>query len=150
MQHLNWVLKSFSELTTSELYTLLQLRSEVFVVEQTCIYQDIDNKDLKCHHLMGLDETGKLVAYARIVPPGISFEEASIGRVLTAFAVRKKKYGIELLAKSIEATRKLYPNQNIRIGAQTYLIRFYNSFGFVEQGEPYDEDGIEHIEMLLK
>lgn len=149
MSRLNWVLKSFSDLTTTELYTILQLRSEVFVVEQRCIYQDIDNKDQSCHHLMGLDQTGKLIAYARIVPPGISFNEASIGRVLTSFDVRRKQYGIELLKISIEQTRKLYPNHSIRIGAQTYLIRFYNSFGFIEQGESYDEDGIEHIEMLL-
>lgn len=151
MEKLTWNLKWFEELSPAELYELLQVRSEVFVIEQQCIYPDMDNKDKKCLHLMGRNaENGTLVAYSRIVPPGISYTEPSIGRVLTAPSVRSLSYGKELLEQSIAATRKMYPQQSIRIGAQTYLIRFYHSFGFQEVGEVYDEDGIDHIEMILK
>ena len=150
MEELNWKLVKFDDLSVHELYEVLRLRAEVFVIEQNCIYEDHDNKDQKCHHLMGYSKIdGKLIVYSRLVPPGVSYTEPSIGRVLTSLENRKNKYGIALLNKSIAEITKIYPNTNIRIGAQTYLIRFYNSFGFVEQGEPYDEDGIEHIEMLL-
>lgn len=150
MEELYWKLVKFDDLSVHELYEILRLRAEVFVIEQNCIYEDHDNKDQKCHHLMGYSKTdGKLVAYSRLVPPGVSYEEPSIGRVLTSFENRKNKFGIALLNKTIAEITKIYPNTNIRIGAQTYLIRFYNSFGFVEQGEAYDEDGIEHIEMVL-
>lgn len=149
MDQLNWICAHFSSLTVDELYELLQVRADVFVIEQQCIYKDLDDKDRNCYHLLGKNrETGKLEAYSRIVPPGISYEEPSIGRILTTQSSRGNNLGKELLEKSIGETQKLYPNHPIRIGAQTYLIRFYNSFGFVEQGEPYDEDGIEHIEMV--
>lgn len=149
MNQLSWTCTHFSSLTVGELYELLQVRSDVFVIEQQCIYPDLDNKDQKCFHLMGrIPETGELAAYARIVPAGISYEEPSIGRVLTALKFRSNKFGKELLQHSIEAVESHYPNQPIRIGAQTYLRAFYTSFGFAEVGEPYDEDGIEHIEMV--
>lgn len=148
---LTWMTKHFSELTSAELYEILQLRSDVFVIEQQCIYRDSDDKDQRCYHLLGrIEETGELAAYSRIVPPGVSYEEPSIGRVLTALKYRKNSFGRELMRKSIEETQKFYSNQPIRIGAQTYLTKFYTSLGFVRQGKPYDEDGIEHIEMVLK
>jgi ElaA protein len=134
----------------SELYEILQLRSDVFVIEQECIYRDLDDKDQKCYHLMGfIEDTDQCVAYSRIVPPHISYEEPSIGRVLTALDYRKHQFGKELMQVSISEIKKRYPNQSIRISAQVYLIKFYNSFGFKEIGESYDEDGIEHIEMRL-
>lgn len=149
MHPLNWTIRHFSSLTVNELYELLQLRSDVFVIEQQCIYRDPDDKDQHCYHLMGrIPETGELAAYARIVPPGISYEEPSIGRVLTALKHRRSQFGKALMQRSIEAVQTYYPDQPIRIGAQTYLLAFYNSCGFVETGEPYDEDGIEHIEMV--
>lgn len=149
MHPLNWTIQHFSSLTVNELYEILQVRSDVFVIEQQCIYPDLDNKDQKCYHLMGrIPETGELAAYARIVPPGVSYEEPSIGRVLTAGKHRRNKFGKALMQRSIEAVQALYPDQSIRIGAQTYLLTFYNSCGFVETGDAYDEDGIEHIEMV--
>lgn len=150
MEQLTWNLKPFEELSPTELYELLQLRSEVFVIEQQCIYPDMDNKDQKCLHLIGRNAEKVLVAYSRIVPPGVSYAEPSIGRVLTASSVRRLNHGKELLEQSIAATQKRYPQQAIRIGAQTYLIRFYHSFGFREVGDVYDEDGIDHIEMILQ
>lgn len=140
----------FSSLSPKDLYELLQLRSDVFIIEQNCIYRDLDDKDYKCHHLLGrMEETGELIACSRIVPPGVSYKEPSIGRVATALKYRRHKLGRTLMQRSIDEVKLLYPNQSIRISAQFYLIDFYASFGFVVQGESYDEDGIEHIEMLL-
>lgn len=146
-----WTIEYFSELTSTELYEIIQLRSDVFVIEQECIYRDLDDKDRSCYHLIGrIQETNEFAAYSRIVPPGVSYEEPSIGRVLTALKHRKNNFGRQLMQKSIQETKRLYPNQSIRIGAQTYLTKFYTSLGFVEQGRPYDEDGIEHVEMVLE
>lgn len=149
MKTVIWSLSSFESLSASELYALLQLRSDVFVIEQQCIYRDLDDKDKQCHHLLGYTQTGELAAYSRIVPPTVSYHEPSIGRVLTNPTYRGKNLGKELMQKSIEEIRKMFPNQAIRISAQLYLLNFYRSFGFVEVGESYDEDGIEHIEMVL-
>lgn len=145
---LNWTYKSFDELSKLELYTILKLRSEVFIIEQHCNYQDVDGKDLKCHHLMAWDGDN-LVAYTRILPPGISFAEASIGRVLTSPRYRRIGAGITLMQKSIEKVYETYGKQPIRIGAQLYLKKFYESFGFVKDSDEYLEDEIPHIEMLL-
>jgi ElaA protein len=145
--NLNWVYKPFSELSSIELYAILQLRSEVFVVEQNCVYQDIDGKDLKSYHLMGFDENN-LVAYSRLLPQGLSFTEASIGRVITSPAHRAKGHGISLLENSIPRCCETFQAKQIRIGAQVYLRKFYESFGFIAQGEEFLEDGIPHIEML--
>lgn len=146
--NLNWYYKHFRNLSTTELYQILQLRCEVFIVEQNCPFQDLDDKDFKCHHLMGFDtETQQIVAYTRIVPPGLSYEEASIGRVVTSLRVRKYGVGKELMRNSIELAEELY-GSSIKIGAQLYLKGFYESFGFVQTSEIYLEDGIEHIEML--
>jgi ElaA protein len=144
----NWVCKHFSELTKEELYRLLRLRSEVFVVEQNCVFLDQDDKDGVCHHVMGWKE-GKLVGYSRIVPAGISYAECSIGRIVTSPAARGLGVGRELLSFSIGVLYQLHGKRDIRIGAQYYLKEFYESYGFVQTGEVYPEDGIDHIEMLL-
>jgi ElaA protein len=141
-----WTLKRFEDLTPHELYAMLRLRTEVFVVEQNCVFQDMDNKDQYCHHLMGwLDD--RLVACSRLVPPGISYEQPSIGRVVSSPSERGKSIGKELMQESIKEIIHLYGQTPIRIGAQLYLKRFYESFGFVQSGDVYDEDGIDHIEM---
>lgn len=141
------VVKKFNELTLYELYEIIQLRNEIFIVEQNCPYQDLDNKDFKATHiLVYLD--GKLVAYSRIFDVGITFKEASIGRVITHKKVRSSGIGKLLMEKSIETIYELYGKQNIRIGAQYYAIPFYKKFNFVTEGEVYLEDGIKHIEMI--
>ncbi len=141
------VCKEFEALTPHELYELLRLRSDVFVVEQNCVFLDLDNKDQKCRHLLLYDQD-KLVAYSRLVPPGLSYtSEMSIGRILTSLEVRGTGIGKVLLDESIAACYELYGNGPIKIGAQLYAKKFYESFGFVQSGEVYDEDGIDHIEM---
>ena len=145
---LSWTCKKFDELTPNELYAILQLRSEVFIVEQNCAYQDADGKDTYAHHLM-CKKDDHLIAYARILPPEISYVESSIGRVVTSPLVRKSGIGKILMRKSIETARSLYPQAFIKIGAQLYLKQFYESFSFIQTSEIYLEDGIPHIEMLL-
>jgi ElaA protein len=144
---ITWLLKPFAELTPYELYSILQLRNEVFIVEQNCPYQDMDNKDLKSWHLMGIEED-KLMAYSRLLAPGISYSESSIGRIVSSRSVRKTGMGKKLLEQSIEQIKKLFNTDTIRIGAQLYLKTFYESFGFVQEGEIYLEDNIPHIIML--
>ncbi|MCB0400343.1 MAG: GNAT family N-acetyltransferase [Winogradskyella sp.] len=139
--------KTFDQLNTKELYDLLQLRSEVFVVEQDCVYQDIDGKDQKAFHVLGYKED-KLVAYTRIFKSGDYFEEASIGRVVVKENQRKYRYGYDITNASIEAIKNHFKTSEIRISAQTYLKRFYNNLGFKEVGEEYLEDGIPHINMI--
>ena len=149
MHSLNWTYKHFASLTTQELYTILSLRSEVFVVEQNCVYLDTDNKDPDAWHLCGW-ENDTLVAYVRILAQGVSYEEASIGRVLTNPAFRKLGYGVELMKVAIDKTLQQYGVEQIKIGAQLYLLNFYSSLGFTQTSEVYMEDGIPHIEMLYK
>jgi ElaA protein len=139
--------KTFRELSTNELYDLLQLRSEVFVVEQDCVYQDIDGKDQKALHILGYNGK-KLVAYTRIFKPGDYFNEASIGRVVVKSHERKFKHGYTIMNASIDAIKAHYNTSEIRISAQTYLKRFYNNLEFREVGEEYLEDGIPHINMI--
>jgi ElaA protein len=147
--NITWYHKHFKELNTTELYQILQLRNEVFIVEQNCPFQDLDDKDFKCYHLMGFDiDTQKILAYTRIVPPNVSYEEASIGRVVTSHLARKGGIGKELMTKSIELLEELYGGVSIKIGAQLYLKKFYESFGFQQVEEVYLEDGIEHILMI--
>ena len=145
---INWECKHFGELTTEELYRILRLRSEVFVVEQNCVFLDMDNKDFVCYHVMGWKEE-QLLGYSRIVPPGISYAESSIGRIVSSPAARGLGIGRELMQQSIAALYRIYSKRDIRIGAQYYLKEFYESFGFVQTGAIYPEDGINHIEMLL-
>jgi ElaA protein len=142
----SWTFKEFNNLTPSELYAILRLRSEVFVVEQDCVFQDMDNKDQQCHHLMGWQDE-KLIACSRLVPPGIAYEDPSIGRVVTSPSSRNSGAGKELMLRSIEQLTKLYGKTPITIGAQLYLKKFYESFGFKQSGNIYDEDGIDHIKM---
>ena len=144
---IQWLLKKFEELTPYQLYAVLQLRNEVFVVEQNCVFQDADDKDQQSYHLMGFDND-KLVAYTRLVPAGIAYKEASIGRVVTSPAVRRRGAGRQLMQQSIDTVYKLYGKTPIKIGAQLYLKKFYESFGFEQISEVYLEDGIEHIYML--
>lgn len=139
--------KTFKELNTEELYDLLQLRSEVFVVEQDCVYQDIDGKDQKALHVLGYRDR-KLVAYTRIFKPGDYFDEASIGRVVVKKNARQYKYGYDIMTASIQAIKDYYDESKIRISAQIYLKRFYNNLNFKEVGEEYLEDGIPHINMI--
>lgn len=146
---IDWTLKTFPELTLDELYALLRLRNEVFIVEQDCPFPDLDGKDQLCHHLLGFsEEYGSLAAYTRIVPPGVIYERASIGRVATALGVRRYGLGRELMRRSIAAVGDLHGPASIQIGAQLYLQKFYESFGFRKLGNIYMEDGIEHIGMV--
>ncbi|MBD0365102.1 MAG: GNAT family N-acetyltransferase [Flavisolibacter sp.] len=146
--HIHWLLKRFDELTPYQLYAALQLRSTVFVVEQNCVYLDADDKDQNSYHLLGFADN-KLVAYTRIVPAGVMYQEPSIGRVVTAPGVRRTGVGRQLMQQSIKSVYNLFNNIPIRIGAQLYLQEFYASFGFQQISDVYLEDGIEHIYMLL-
>lgn len=141
--------KYFDLLGPHELYAIMQLRNEVFVLEQQCIYQDADNKDLNSHHLMIWDNK-KLVAYSRLLPPGLAYTEMSIGRVISSPAYRKKGAGKLLLKEDIKACHHLFGAGPIKIGAQLYLKKFYESFGFVQVSDIYLEDNIEHISMIRK
>lgn len=144
-----WKLKPFEGLTPQELYQVMQLRIKVFVVEQNCPYQDADGKDLEAMHLMGYQDE-ELVAYARLLPQGVSYEHASIGRVVTDSAVRRTGVGHELMREAIRRVEIFYETTQITISAQLYLLEFYQSHGFVAVGEPYLEDDIPHIEMHRK
>lgn len=140
--------KTFDDLTTAELYELLQLRTEIFVVEQDCVYQDLDGKDQKALHVIGT-KNNNIVAYTRIFNAGDYLENASIGRVVVKEAERKHGYGLVIMKASIKAVEEQFGETSIVLSAQTYLKKFYNSLGFQEIGEGYLEDGIPHIKMLL-
>lgn len=142
------VVKSFNQLSTIELYSILQLRSEVFVVEQDCVYQDVDNKDQKAFHLFFIDNN-TVIAYTRLFKPGDYFKEASIGRVVIQKNYRKQGLGHQLMKASINTIEEKFDTSNITISAQTYLKRFYESHGFNQVGEEYLEDEIPHIKMVL-
>lgn len=143
------LIKTFNELTLKELYEVLQLRSQVFVVEQDCVYQDIDGKDEKALHVLGY-KTGELVAYTRCFKPGDYFQEASIGRVIVKENHRKYGYGHEILKASVNEIKNRYHTGVIKLSAQQYLVEFYKAHGFKEKGEGYLEDGIPHIGMIKK
>lgn len=144
---MEFVVKKFNELSIQELYAILQLRSEVFVVEQDCVYQDIDYKDQKAFHILGIKEE-KIIAYARIFNSGDYFSKPSIGRIIVKENQRKYKYGFLLVEESIQYIEDNFIEKTILISAQTYLTKFYNSLGFIQQGEGYLEDGIPHIKMI--
>jgi ElaA protein len=146
---MNWTIKKFDELSLDELYNILQLRTEVFIVEQNCVYNDPDGKDQSAWHLMAKEE-GKLVAYTRILPPGVSYNDPAIGRVVTSSSKRRSGLGRELMRRSIEACEKLFGKTSITLSAQVYLQSFYESLGFIVVGEEYLEDGILHIKMSRK
>ena len=149
---LSWTCKAFSALSNVELYQIMAVRSEVFVVEQNCPYQDADFADFDCYHLAAwlpsLDASATLAAYVRLVPPGLKFAEASIGRVLTSQIARRRKLGAILMTRAITECHAHFGLAPIRIGAQLYLEHFYRRLGFVTVSDSYDEDGIPHIEML--
>ncbi len=136
----------FEDLNLQQLYDILQLRSEVFVIEQDCVYQDIDNYDQVALHVIAYDKD-VLVAYARILPPKTYFTEPSIGRIIVKETHRKQDLGHGLMKYCISLIDKLYPNETIKISAQQYLIHFYSTHGFKAKGEGYLEDGIPHIAM---
>nr|WP_315144837.1 GNAT family N-acetyltransferase [uncultured Flavobacterium sp.] len=143
---LQWKIKDFESLSVNELYDILRLRSEIFVVEQNCVYLDLDGKDKKGLHLIGEFE-GKILAYSRLFKPGISFDNASIGRVVVDANYRDKKWGHELMREAIAGIENHFGESKITIGAQLYLKKFYESHGFVQTSEMYLEDDIPHIEM---
>ena len=145
---ISWKTKTFDELSTQELYQILRLRSEVFVVEQNCVYQDIDNKDQKALHLFGEFE-GEIIAYSRLFQPGDYFEFSSIGRVVVAEKHRDKNFGHALIDQSILEIKKRFKVENITISAQLYLKKFYESHGFKATSAMYLEDDIPHIEMKI-
>ncbi|OON59464.1 GNAT family N-acetyltransferase [Massilia sp. KIM] len=148
---LDWQFSSFSDLSNKDLYEVLAQRQNVFILEQTCLYPDIDGYDLDAHHLLGwrsVDGKRELAAYLRVLAPGAKYAEMSLGRVITTPAARGTGAGRLLLARGIECAESLYPGHRIRIGAQQYLESFYQSFGFQTVSAPYDEDGIMHIDML--
>ncbi len=143
-------IKKFNTLTVNELYKIMALRQEVFVVEQNCPYLDADGVDIYAHHLMLYNEEGQLIAYTRLVPEGISYEGyTSIGRVVSSPSVRGLGVGKLLMQRSIEAVKAIFgSSQPIKIGAQSYLLAFYQNLGFVPTGEEYLEDGIPHTKMI--
>lgn len=147
--NVSWTCKPFDQLSPSDLYLILQLRNEVFIVEQNCVYQDLDNKDQQSFHLCCWQQN-TLVAYARIMPPGLAYENPSIGRVVSSLTVRHNGTGKELMKKAIEKVYELFGNKPITIGAQFYLKNFYASLGFEQISDIYLEDGIDHIKMLRK
>jgi len=146
---LKWTCPAFPQLTTGELYTILAARQAVFVVEQQCPFLEIDGLDPQCRHLLGRNND-TLIAYCRIVPPGVKYNVPSIGRVLTTAAGRGQGYGIALMQQAERITGELYPGRDILVAAQTYLEKFYNRFGFYSTGHTYLEDDIPHIDMLRK
>lgn len=149
MGDLDWKIKSFEELTKLELYKILRARSTVFILEQNCPYQDVDEKDFGAIHLF-LERNQEVVAYCRLMHAGLNYEECSIGRVMTIPSVRHEGLGIALMKKAIEEIALLWPKETIRISAQRYLERFYQSFGFTIVSEPYLEDNIPHVAMTLE
>ena len=140
--------KLFVDLSASELYEILKLRQEVFILEQNCIYADIDGFDKLAWHLLGF-KNEKLEGYVRVIPPGFKYKESSIGRVLTIKYNRGNGLGKTLIQHAITHIQQTYPKHSIRISAQLYLKKFYRDFGFKITSDPYDEDGILHVEMLL-
>ena len=152
MTEIQWEIKLFDRLGLDELYELLKLRVDVFVVEQNCSYPEIDGKDRhpQTLHLTGKDKNGKSLAYLRILPPGLSFREVSIGRVVVAKKNRGQGICDMMLKKALDQIGHTWPNKDIRIGAQVYLKDFYSSQGFEPASESYLEDGIPHIDMIRR
>lgn len=147
--NIDWNCLPFNELTGKDVYDMLYLRNLVFVMEQDCVYLDTDGKDFHAWHLLGRQE-GNVIAYARLLPAGISYNELSIGRVVCAPEVRRTGVGRRLMTQAIAEMERLYGSGNIRISAQCYLEQFYRDFGFESEGETYLEDGLPHVEMCRK
>ncbi|WP_372712937.1 GNAT family N-acetyltransferase [Ilyobacter sp.] len=145
---MEWKIKKFDELSSRELYDILQQRVDVFVVEQNCAYAEIDGKDIDAYHLFATDD-GKVAAYTRILLPGVSFDEVSIGRVLVNMGYRGEGLGQELMKKTMGFVTEELKEKSIRISAQEYLLEFYLSLGFEEASDVYIEDGIPHMDMVF-
>ncbi len=147
---MQWKLKKYNELTTEEFHNILQLRINVFVVEQNCPYPELDGKDKIAYHFFAFAEEkpNQILAYSRIFRPGEYYQEAAIGRVVVHLNFRKEKLGYKLIIRSIKQIEKLFKTKEIKIGAQTYLKKFYESHGFKKVGKSYIEDGIPHIYMI--
>lgn len=146
-----WEWRRFDELSGADLYAVMASRQDVFILEQTCLYPDLDGKDQRAHHLLGwhtLEGARVLAAYLRCLAPGVKFDEVALGRVLTTRSARGGGSGRALLAEGIARAERQYPGQRIRIEAQHHLEAFYASFGFATVSAPYDEDGIMHVDML--
>ena len=146
---IRWQCLDFAGLDTQQLYQILYLRQEVFIVEQACVYQDLDQLDQQGLHLCAM-QGDKLLAYLRCLPPGASYAQSSLGRVVTSPDARGLKLGRELVGRGIDINFSTWPDSDILIGAQSYLEKFYQELGFETDSEPYDEDGIQHIKMLLR
>jgi ElaA protein len=144
---MEFLIKSFDELSKKELYDLLSLRAEVFVVEQDCVYQDVDHKDQKAYHILGYKQE-ELVAYTRMFKPGAYFDKASIGRVVVKESHRGGRLGYELMNATIKAVADVFKTNRIELSAQEYLLEFYKNLGFNPIGESYLEDGIPHRRMI--
>ncbi|WP_300384253.1 GNAT family N-acetyltransferase [Clostridium sp.] len=146
---MEYKIKTFEELTAIELYSILKLRSEIFVVEQNCVYQDLDNKDLSGYHLMAIDNN-EIVAYLRILSKEISYKEISIGRFVVKKDYRRKNLGLALLNKALRFIEEDLKEKEVRISAQVYVKELYKKAGFIEVSEEYLEDDLPHVEMLYK
>lgn len=147
---MQWQIKKFEDLTTAEVYEILKLRVDVFVVEQNCPYPEVDGKDIHAQtlHLLGKDDTDTVAAYLRILPKGVSFDRISIGRVVVAVDHRDKGLSRQMIRMALDKIKTVWPGEEIKIGAQVYLKSFYESFGFIPVSNSYLEDGIPHIDML--
>jgi len=149
MEKIKWKTKAFNNLLINELYDLYYLRTAIFVVEQNCPYQEIDEKDKKAFHILGYYQN-KLIAVARVLPPNVSYKEASIGRFAVVKDYRKQNVADELIQQCFTCVLKNFGNISIKISAQQYVEKFYNKHGFVSTGKTYLEDNIPHVEMLKK
>ena len=145
---LRWSWHTWPTMTPDLVYEVMRLRSAIFVVEQNCVFPDMDGRDPSCEHLCGRDAAGKLVAYLRLVPPGVRTPEVSLGRVVVAHEARKHGYGRAVMLEGIAGCAKRYPGAPVKVSAQQHLERFYQSLGFRTVGPPYDEDGIMHVDMV--
>ncbi len=146
---IDWEVAEFRALTTEKIYEILKSRSEVFVVEQKCVYQDIDGSDRNSLHVIGWGKPNIVAAYLRLIPPGEAQGKPALGRILTTAPYRGMGLGQKLVEIGITQAKQKYPGRAIKISAQLYLEKFYRNFGFVKTSEPYEEDGIPHIDMLL-
>lgn len=150
LMKVDWFWQQFSDISGEEMHEMLSLRQQVFIVEQECIYLDADELDKQSWHLLGRQNDGRLVAYARLNFPNTRYTEPSFGRVLTAKEIRGIGAGRRIVEACIQKSLQEYPSLNIRISAQTYLTKFYAEFGFTSVGDPYDDEGIEHVDMILE
>ena len=152
MNNIQWTMKTFQELTVEQLFDVLKLRMDVFVVEQHCAYPELEEYDRhpETRHLSGYNVSGQLLAYARILSPGLRYSEVNLGRVVVRVDSRKQGVGHQLLQKALQEISRCWPSQAIKISAQDYLQAFYEQYGFVRMSEVYLEDGIPHVEMFKK